>query len=147
MRRLLTLFRRLRALAVNAFLWAVLWAVAGGFVGGYAALRSTRAAYPFLPDLIFFAAFALGFYGAVGGLLFGVVLMLLERFSMLGRLSPGRAAIWGALAGLVLPALFAAVGRGPIPITWSIAVVCGVLGMLCASGTLALVGRPGQAAV
>jgi hypothetical protein len=142
MRTLLMLLRRLRALAVNAFLWAVVWSFAGAFVGVYAALRGSEGIHPFLPDVVFFVAFLLGFYGAAGGLLFGLVLMFLQRRGTLQSISLGRAAVWGALAALGLPSLFAALGREPIPTTWSIVVLFGLLGVACASGTLALARRP-----
>jgi hypothetical protein len=49
----------------------------------------------------------LGYPGFFGGVLFFTLLRIFERGRSMAEISLSRAAVWGALAGVLLPALFA----------------------------------------
>lgn len=87
--------------------WAAGWAVTGVLIG------AASVALPFLPWEPFFKIFdaplpALGMPGFIGGAFFSALIGLAERRRGPEALSPGRLAAWGAVAGLLLGLLPAA---------------------------------------
>ena len=103
---------RMRGMAWLCLTWTAGWAVAGLLIG------VTSLVTPFLPWDAFFRVFdaplpALGLPGFIGGAIFSVVIGLGENRRRLEELSLARFGAWGALAGLLLslvPAAMAAVG-------------------------------------
>jgi len=95
-----------------SFTWGAGWAIAG-FIIGAASLAT-----PFLPWDAFFRVFdaplpALGLPAFIGGGIFSVVIGFAEHRSKFEELSLGRFTAWGALAGLLLSLVPAAmVGAG-----------------------------------
>lgn len=104
--------RRTRGALGVALTWAAGWALAGLLIGG------TSLLLPGLPWDVVFEVFdaplpALAVPGFFGGLFFSAVLGFAARRRRLDELSLPRFAAWGALAGLVLGLLPAAmVGVG-----------------------------------
>jgi hypothetical protein len=128
--------------------WAVGWAVFGLLIGVSSILL------PFLPWERFFEVFdaplpALAVPGFVGGVIFSVVLGIAGRRRRFDELSLPRFAAWGALGGLLLslvPAAMVAVGLAHLgrpdfglwSITASISGPLILLSTLSASGSLLL---------
>jgi hypothetical protein len=138
-----TILRRLRGLLGTALLWAMAWGMAGVVLGFIVALADVGNFILVAPDAMSFVGFVMGVYGAVGGLVFASVMMLLERRRRLEDLSLRRVAAWGAIGGMGLPA--AVIAAAPIPIalgTFGGLAVTGALGAACSAGTLALARRP-----
>ena len=86
------------------------------------------------------AVLAYGATGAACGILFGLVLMLMERKRAFGDLTTGRVALWGALGSMSLSLLFAAILGAPGRISMSLIGVAlfGVVGAVVSVGTLAI---------
>lgn len=103
---------RMRGMVWLCLTWAAAWAIAGLLIG------VTSLVTPFLPWDAFFNVFdaplpALGLPGFIGGAIFSVVLGLGENRRRLEELSLARFGAWGALAGLLLslvPAAMVSVG-------------------------------------
>ena len=98
---------RLRGMVWICLNWAAGWAGTGLLIG------VTSLATPFLPWDAFFRVFdaplpALGLPGFIGGALFSIVVGIAEHRSRFEDLSLGRFGAWGALAGLMLSLLPAA---------------------------------------
>lgn len=142
--------RRIRGALGMGLTWAVGWALSGMFIGLASILL------PGLPWHYFFAVFdaplpALAVPGFFGGVLFSTVLGIAGRRRMFDELSLPRVAAWGALGGVLLsllPAAMVAVGLAslgrPDAGLWQLtAMISGPLVLLSAgsaSGTL-LVAR------
>lgn len=140
--------RRVRGAVGMGLTWAVGWALVGLLIGVASRLLTG------LPWDTFFRVFdaplpALAIPGFIGGMLFSVVLGVAGRCRRFQELSLPRFAAWGALAGLLLslvPAAMVAVGlatlAGPEVSLWQLTAAIGVpLTILCsasAAGTLAL---------
>jgi hypothetical protein len=92
--------------------WAILWAIGGLMIGVSSKL------FPMLPWDAFFDVFdaplpALAVPGFVGGIIFSIVLGIAAHRRKFTELSVGRFAAWGAVGGLLLslvPAAMVAVG-------------------------------------
>jgi len=145
-----TISRRLRGVATTALLWAVVWALTGIAIVAYHIVWHGGMAYarhqPF--DVIASVSLEFAFLGAFSGAGFAVALALLERRRTLDQLTLGRVAMCSAFGGVTLPtvsvganALLGSYGAELLPIA-TIGVVMGVLGAVCAAGTLALARRP-----
>lgn len=104
--------KRIRGAAGMGLTWAAAWAVGGVLIGVASILT------PGLPWDSFFKVFdaplpALAIPGFVGGALFSVILGIAARRRRFDELSIPRFAAWGALGGLMLslvPAAMAGVG-------------------------------------
>jgi hypothetical protein len=124
--------------------WAVAWAVVGVLIGVSSLLL------PGLPWDAFFAFYdaplpTLALPGFVGGALFSMVLGTVGRRRRFDELSLRGFAAWGALGGLLLslvPAALVALGLATVGGLWQLtAIVAGPLALLSAasaSGSLAL---------
>lgn len=143
-----TWLRRIRGAVGVGLTWAVAWAIVGLLIGVASNLL------PGLPWDFFFDVFdaplpALAIPGFVGGVFFSVVLGIVERRRTFAELSLPRFAAWGAVGGLLLsmlPAALVAVGLASVTHggadLWQLtAVVAGPLTLLSAisaSGSLLL---------
>jgi hypothetical protein len=140
--------RRIRGAVGMGLTWAVGWALAGVLIG------VTSILLPGLPWDSFFDVFdaplpALAIPGFVGGVLFSTVLGIAGRRRRFDELSLPRFAAWGAVGGLLLslvPAAMVAVGLASLgrpdlglwQITAAISGPLIVLSAVSASGTLML---------
>lgn len=142
--------RRVRGAVGTGLTWAVAWALVGVLTG----IASTL--LPGLPWDSFFRIFdaplpALAIPGFLGGLLFAVVLGVAERRRRFDELSLARFAAWGALGGLLLslvPAALVAAGLATLgpevrlwPLTAFLSAPLTLLSALSASGSLLLARR------
>jgi hypothetical protein len=149
--------RRIRGALGMGVTWAAAWAVVGLLIG------VTSLLLPGLPWDAFFAVFdaplpALAVPGFVGGAIFSVVLGIAARRRRFDQLSLPRFALWGALGGVLLSLVPAAmvtvglatIGKGALGLWQLTAVVSGPLALLCAgsaAGSLALARRAEQRAL
>ena len=149
-----TWLRRVRGATGVGLTWAVAWALVGVLIG----IASTL--LPGLPWKAFFAVFdaplpALAIPGFLGGVCFSLVLGIAERRHGFDELSLPRFAAWGALGGLLLsliPAALVSVGlvtvaEGGAGIWRLTALVSGPLILLSAasaSGSLLLARTAGR---
>lgn len=95
------MWRRLRGILGMSAVWAIAWAGTGLLIGVASVLT------PFLPWERFFDVFdaplpALGVPGAVGGAIFGVVLLAAARQQRFDQLSLPRFTALGAVGGVLL---------------------------------------------
>jgi hypothetical protein len=105
-----TIFRRLRGILGMGVTWAVVWACAGALIGIVQRYWLPRS-YPQLPPgaldgIILANGISWGTYGFALGSLFACVLAIAERRRALEQLTIWRIAVWGALAGALLPVTF-----------------------------------------
>ncbi len=122
--------RRIRGSLGTGFTWAAAW-FAVGFVPRWVFGVQTDLPFPLL----------FGGLGFIAGATFSGLLMLTEGRRRLDQLSPPRVALWGALGGLLLSALFvrgASLGWGEV---LAIGTTLAVASAVSASGSLALAGR------
>ena len=82
-----------------------LWGLIGSVVGGIGGLISGIVGGGSFPGTVATGMFWVGSVGFLLGSGFAGVLMVMERRRTLEELTPGRAAIWGALAGAAVPAV------------------------------------------
>ena len=143
--------KRLRGAIAVSVLWAIAWAIGGLLVGASSVL------FPALPWDAFFAVWdaplpALAVPGFVGGAIFSVVLGIAARRRRIDELSLARVATWGALGGLLLALVPAALvgigmahldasGAGLWRLTATIAIPAILLCTLSACGSLLLARR------
>ena len=107
------LLRRIRGIAGSAIVWAFLWLPLGGVLA--ASLRAPEEClYCQRHWRLLILALWTG-WGAASGLVFGLLLMVLERTRTLQGLSLVRTAMWGALAALLLPGLLTLVDVMTLP--------------------------------
>lgn len=139
--------RRIRGAIGMGLTWAVAWAIAGILIGVASIL------FPGLPWDAFFRVFdaplpALAVPGFFGGLLFSIVLGVAGRHRRFDELSLPRYIAWGALGGLLvalIPAALFSLGLATLregAHLWQMTAVFGVplifLGSASAGGTLLL---------
>ena len=135
-----TWLQRLRgALGIGA-----IWGLAGTAFGALEGIiGSLIAGGPLLGSALTFGLGA-GSIGFVLGISFAAVLTLMDRRRTLGELSPGRAAVWGAMTGVAMPLLWLLVLYGPVVLSRSLPAalaICGSFGALSAAlagGTVSL---------
>jgi hypothetical protein len=142
--------RRIRGAVGMGLTWAAAWALFGVLIG------VASIVLPGLPWGAFFELFdaplpALAVPGFVGGVLFAVVLGVAGRRRRFDELSLPRFAAWGALGGLLLglvPAALITVGLGTLRAgldLWPLTVMIGgpltLLGTASAAGSLLLARR------
>ena len=128
-----TVLRRLRGVALTAAVWALVWALGGALM---ALVRAAPA------GIVLGLSVVSAVCGSVSGILFAVILMLLERHSRLEDLSHGLVTVWGALSGMTIPIVIFVLAEHGLRSPWLFLTVFGVLGATCAAGTLALARRP-----
>lgn len=143
--------RRIRGAVATGLTWAAGWAVGGLLIG------ASSLVLPFLPWDTFFEVFdaplpALAIPGFFGGVIFSIVLGFAGRGRKFDELSVPQFAAWGALGGLLLsllPAAMVGVGLANLDseggAMWrSIAVISGpfiLLSAISAAGSLILARR------
>ena len=142
--------RRIRGAVGMGLTWAAAWALAGVLIG------VTSRLLPGLPWNYFFEVFdaplpALAIPGFIGGVLFSALLGMAERHRRFDELSVLRFGAWGALGGLLLslvPAALVALGLATMArpdALWQLtAIISGPLILLSAasaSGSLLLARR------
>jgi peptidoglycan/LPS O-acetylase OafA/YrhL len=122
--------RRIRGAIGMGFTWGAAWSVAGIVL---AVVTGFKADAPF--PLIF------GVLGFFAGVVFSAFLALIEGRRRFDETSLPRFAVWGAIGGLLLSALFA----GAASLGWgdilAIAPTFALASAVCASGSLALARR------
>jgi hypothetical protein len=132
--------RRIRGAVVTGLTWAVGWTLVG--MVGVVVIYTL---FPSLPDVfdVWIPVFAYpGFLAGVG---FSVVLRIAEGRRRFDELSLPRFAVWGALGGVLVGGLVAALGFGKAP-NAALAAIMGtsiLLGAVSAAGSLAL-ARKGE---
>jgi len=122
--------RRIRGAIGMGFTWAAAWSVAG---------MVPRWVLGFNPDAPFPIIF--GVLGFVAGVTFSGLVMLTESRRRFDQISLPRFAVWGAVGGLLLSAVFAkaaSLGWGDALV---IAPTFALASAVCASGSLALARR------
>jgi hypothetical protein len=147
----MSLFRRFRATAVVALLWAVLWLPFG--VGLNLLVTPLRQSHGVIDWRVVWDVVAQGatmgaIWGLVNGALFALTLVAAERGRPLDRLSRRRIVTWGAVAGAGVVALLAGwaalIEQGEVtdPRRLLLALALGaVYGALLAAGILRITQR------
>jgi hypothetical protein len=124
--------RRIRGAIGMGFTWAAAWSAVG---------LVPRWVFGFNADVPFPLVF--GVLGLIAGVIFSGLLMLTEGRRGFDQMTLSRFAVWGALGGLLLSAIFtkaASLGWAEaLAIAPTFAVACAI----CASGSLALARRAG----
>lgn len=127
------LLRRVRGTIGIALVWALAWSFVGGiprWLFGF----NTDAPLPIIFGVLGFGA----------GIVFSVLLMLVERRRTFEQMSLPRFGAWGAAGGVLLSALFArgaSLGGADV---LAIVPVFAAASAVCASGSLALARRAGR---
>ena len=122
--------RRIRGAIGIGFTWAAAWSVAG---------LVPRWLFGFNPDVPFPIVF--GVLGFIAGVIFSGLLMLTEGRRGFDQMRLSRFAVWGAVGGFLLSALFTRVASLGFADVIAIAPTFAVASALCASGSLALARR------
>lgn len=134
--------RRLRGIFGLGLTWSIVWALAGAATGAFETLVLDRAPPGLGPRIILASTISWASYGFVLGCLFAIVLAIAERRRTLEQLATWRLAVWGGLAGIVLPLAFftglwafegLTVSNG-----FSATFLSAALGAGCAAGSLAI---------
>jgi hypothetical protein len=122
--------RRMRGAIGMGIAWGIAWSAAGSI---------PRWVFGFNADVPFPIVF--GVLGFLAGIIFFALLVLTERRRTFDQLSLPRFAVWGAVGGVLLSAIFtriASLGAGDVlVITPTFALACAA----CATGSLALARR------
>ena len=131
--------RRVRGAVVMGLMWAVVWMPVGLLIGAIVDPNGTM-------DEPWIAVGTIpGFFC---GVLFSIVLGIIERRRRVGDLSVARVGLWGGAAGLLLGLLFRVSGDlNPALPGWFLPVVVGSLTLLSAgsaAGSLVLARRGEQ---
>lgn len=121
------LWRRIRGALGMGITWGAAWSLTGFIPRWIFGIQSD------LPFPIMFAG--LGF---IAGVTFSVLLMLTEGRRRFDQMSVPRFALWGALGGLLLAALFNVGVSYALAEVLAIAATFAVAGAVSASGSLAL---------
>jgi hypothetical protein len=128
--------RRLRAAIGIGFTWAVAWSAVG---------LVPRWVLGFNPDAPFPIIF--GVLGFVAGLGFSTILTLAEGRRRLDQMTLPRFALWGALGGVLLSAVFSKAASLAAGDVLMIVPTFAIASAVCASGSLALARRAAKPAV
>ena len=140
------MIRKIRAVLVIAVLWGLAWLPVGLLLG----IRNQRLVdrmIPSPPNLWLRSVVDLVLWMAASGALFSVVLGFAEAGRSVANLSRLRAALWGAVGCAMVAVLYTAYDVARRPYSWRdnlaltplAVLIFGVLGAICAVGTLALV--------
>ena len=125
-----TWLRRIRGAIGMGVLWAAVWFAAGS-VPRWVFGVNTDAPLP----LVF------GLFGLIAGMVFSAVLALTEGRRSFDQMSVSRFAVWGAMSGLMLSALFAKAGSLGWGDVLALAPTLAVASAVSASGSLAMARR------
>lgn len=134
------ILRRLRGIFGMGLVWSFVWAVAGAAIGAFESFVLGRAPPQLGPRIVVASSVQWATYGFVLGTLFTIVLAIAERRRTLEQLSTWRLAVWGALAGTVLPLgfIFGVLAFHGLTVSngFSATILSAVLGAGCAAGSL-----------
>jgi uncharacterized membrane protein YdcZ (DUF606 family) len=134
--------RRLRGITGTALIWAVAWGVSSAFAYFVAGYGGDLPMSDLLVGVVSSVGIFFAIWGFVSGTVFALAMLVIERRRTLHELTVARTAVWGAIGGLALPALYTAAtlsapGSQPLPNGLTSAIlVCGALGAACAAGSL-----------
>lgn len=124
------MWRRVRGAIGMGLAWAAAWSIAG---------MVPRWVFGFNTDVPFPVVF--GVLGFIAGVAFFGVLILTERRRQFDQMRMSRFAVWGAISGVLLSAIFTRMaslsGGDVLLIAPTFAIACAA----CASGSLALARR------
>ena len=134
------LLRKLRGLLGIGLTWGTLWAGIGAAIGAMLGIVSPAGSA--WTTSILERAVGMGLYGLVSGVGFGALLSVGEGRKTILHLSPGRAAVWGALGSATVPLLFGwlgafEVGTSAADVIWAV-FVTGLLGGTFARGAVVI---------
>lgn len=138
--------RKLRGILGTGTIWGLATATVGLFLGG---IISAVSGEPFLSSLLR-VGLRQGLNGFLLGCGFAGVLSVMDGRRTLSELSPGRAAVWGAVAGAAFPSVNVLLGTllGYPIVVDQLVLVClvgglitGAVGAGLAAGTVALARR------
>jgi hypothetical protein len=101
-----TLLRRIRGIVGMGLTWSMVWALAGAAYGVTAVFVYDDLTP--LADVVFPSSISWATYGFALGSLFACVLAVGERRRSLEQLATRRMALWGGIAGALLPLSFIA---------------------------------------
>lgn len=138
--------RRLRGALGNAVTWAVAWGGVGAALGLYFGIGALPMGVSIWQAIVGTAA-SLAAAGFVAGGSFAVVLGVMERNHTLADLRVPRLALWGAVAGMLVPTVQLLVSGFPGGMTTAMIVmgITGLMGAGCSAGSLALARRADRA--
>lgn len=122
--------RRIRGTIGMGLTWAAAWSVAG---------LVPRWLFGFNPDVPFPIVF--GVLGFIAGVIFSGLLMLSEGRRGFDQLRVSRFAVWGAVGGFLLSAIFTRAASLGWADALAITPTFAVASAICASGSLALARR------
>ena len=126
--------RRLRGILGTATIWGGCGAALGGLLGGITGMMMGGSILIWVLDgVVQFGALGLG-----TGAVFAGLLTTFDGAKRLRQLSAGRAALWGAAAGLALPSVAWALSGAAIPVL-PVAIATGLGGLL--GGTSVTIAR------
>ena len=144
----MNLMRRIRAMLTTAIVWGIAWTVPGTvWIGILAVLQRNSPRQMGLFDVVTTILLNWTAVGAISGAVFALTLSIAERRkSSLDGLSMRRVATWGAIGGVVLPAVLIPFNPAGIPnplqqLALS-ATAYGVLGAASAAMSLRLARGP-----
>jgi hypothetical protein len=132
----MSMLRRLRGLAGLAIVGSVVWVSIGlTIIAIETTLRGQAVAWDMAPEL--------AVVGAAFGVVFGLVLSVMERRRAFEGLTIGRMALWGALGGLAIRAALIAFAFVHTDVAFAIVnfALYGIVGAVTSAGTLALARR------
>jgi hypothetical protein len=142
------LLRKLRGILGTGISWAIGWSILGTAVHWSLAVLGLVGN----PNMMV-EPFMYGLMGFYGGCVFGGVLSLMEGRRSLADLHLGKIAVWGALAGLLVPVVYHLLGGGEglewfryiltSPDSWLSPAIIPLLGAASAAGMTA-VARSGS---
>jgi hypothetical protein len=139
-----TWLRRLRGAVGIGAIWGCALSVLGSAIAIVASIIWHAIPPSLVVTYVVNAALWYGVEGFVLGSGFAVVLTIIDGRKTFEELTPGRAALWGALAGVGLTIVAGLVGNGlSIPLTGFLAAICmcGAVAAGLGAGTVALARR------
>ena len=132
---------------MSALLWGGAWSVVYVVTELVARLGTGHvgAGVPHLLRIALGAGASGATWGLIAGASFGVVFSWTQRGRRLTQISPGKAALWGAVGGTIVPSIELANAllraAGPISFRWGAAALLPVLGALSAATAVHLANR------
>jgi hypothetical protein len=140
------ILRRLRGIATMAVLWGGVWAVASLPFAAWISRIALKipGLTPSRWEVALSVVQQFAATGAIGGAVFAIVFMAIERNRRVEDVSLGRGALWGFVGGIAFPILVlsaALVGGAGLPWGLSVLAISGALGAGCAAASLALARR------
>lgn len=141
---LTSILKKIRGAVGTAVTWAVAWGIGGFGLSAVLFAVSPRLGLSTFVDAAPMLTVLAGAAGFVGGTVFSAVLGTVHARSRLADLSPFRLALWGGLAGMLVPLgiVAGAAVVGGVSLTGEVllatATVFGGLGVATAAGTVKL---------